>query len=350
MSSKGSRAEKGKKGTLSAGNNFEESYNNGQQRGYGVTVNVLGAKGGNGAARLNSKARAIMGINSSSISLEENNNTNGKKDTSLGDDGNACRTVELVNYLPVYNPNEGAGSRSTLGHSNGNRGMCQSMVTLDASQLVAVAMARVESASADVSGAAGASPADYEQVSSREKSVSIAETPSANSDGTVPDDTDIASGLANSGASVASAVEGGGHACTKYLPNHHRDQDQQSCPANLPSKQQLDSGLAEARHPKTCTTTCSSPSSATSSPAIIVTRPNCRPMKAITVESYQTTSSPASTSSVNYHSTSHQNAVRSVKTIKESMESKRERKAAKILAIITGKCTERRGRRKGYSL
>lgn len=62
--------------------------------------------------------------------------------------------------------------------------------------------------------------------------------------------------------------------------------------------------------------------------------------------SYHTTSSPASTSS-NYHlhqpnpssqsSQSHHNQSQPKKTIKESIESKRERKAAKILAIITGK-------------
>lgn len=307
MASKGSRAEKGKKGTLSKGsNNFEESYNNGGANG------ANGENGGS-AGRLNSKARAIMGINSSSISLEENNNTNANKKTN-NSDGNGCRTVELVNYLPVYNANEGpvkSATSSTLGHSNGSKGMCQSMVTLDASQLVAVAMARVESATGDVGAV---SQSDYQ--------CSIAETPSANSDGTLPDDTDIASGLVNAGAS--SAVEDGN---TKYLANNH----QRSVPTKLPCTQQYEG------RPKECTTTSSSPSSGTSSPAVVMTRPNCRPLKAITVESYQTTSSPVSTSSTNYHSTSHQNTVRSIKTIKESMESKRERKAAKILAIITGK-------------
>lgn len=321
MPSKCSRAEKGKKGALSTGsNNFED--NNGQQR-YGV--NVGGTNGGsteNGSGRLNSKARAIMGINNSSISLEENNNTNGKK--SIGADGNSCRTAELVNYLPVYNEGP-VKSSSTLGHNNGKREMCQSMVTLDASQLVAVAMARVESASPH----GAPSPLDYDQISSRDKNGSITETPSGNSDGTVPDDTEIVSRL-------VPPVEGA-DSCTKDIPNNHRNAYQQSFSTNLPSKQQLNSGVVKALETKECTITSSSPSSATSSPAIVMTRPNCRPMKAITVENYHTTSSPASTSSVNYHSTSHQNTVRSIKTIKESMESKRERKAAKILAIITGK-------------
>lgn len=356
---KGTRAEKGKKagaGALVAAakkNNYNNSANGGGNGGSG------GAGGGGGL--LNSKARAIMGINNSSISLEENNNNNSN---STG----GRRSHELVNYLAVYSPSGehqlvNTIASSTVGRSNGNgggsgvggvsRGMCQSMVTLDASQLVAVAMARVESATEGVSAAECCT---YDQMSSTEgeRNGSIAETPSANgSEGTVGDqDTDhahhnSASGLVEAVA-VAVATSTGADKGNNgnHLPNYQIHQQQHHPPAPLSvhsSSKQLNSSSGNKPRPSGMSTLSSGPSSATSSPAVTMTRLNHRPMHAITVDSYHTTSSPASTSS-NYHlhtsSTSHQNAVRATKAIKESIESKRERKAAKILAIITGKWTD----------
>ncbi|KAH9408698.1 receptor [Tyrophagus putrescentiae] len=356
---KGTRAEKGKKagaGALVAAakkNNYNNSANGG---GNGGSKGAGGGGSGGGGGLLNSKARAIMGINNSSISLEENNNNNSN---STG----GRRSHELVNYLAVYSPSGehqlvNTTASSTVGRSNGNgggggvggvsRGMCQSMVTLDASQLVAVAMARVESATEGVSATECCT---YDQMSSTEgeKNGSIAETPSANgSEGTVGDqDTDhahhnSASGLVEAVAAAVATSTGADKGNNgNHLPNYqiHQQQHHPPAPLSVHSSKQLNSSSGNKPRPSGMSTLSSGPSSATSSPAVTMTRLNHRPMHAITVDSYHTTSSPASTSS-NYHlhtsSTSHQNAVRATKAIKESIESKRERKAAKILAIITG--------------
>lgn len=239
-------------------------------------------------APIRNKAAVVMGLNSSSISLEENNNGAHKK----GANGS-----EMTNYLAVYSSDVPLEQGS-----NGNRGpsTCPSIVTLDASQLVAAAMARVEK--------------DDSQFDRQldEQNGRLIETPSGHSEEADLGHHNSASGLVGKETETSKTSSTGRDYC-----------QQRPCSSNLPSPQNSIPG----RLP-------SVPSTATSSPVGNVKR--LHQTQLITLESYNTTSSPPSQSTSSNYQTYTQNALK-LKTIKESNESKRERKAAKILAIITGK-------------
>lgn len=248
---------------------------------------VSATLGGN-VVPIRNKAAVVMGLNSSSISLEENNNSARKK----GANGN-----EMTSYLAVYSSDVPLEQGS-----NGNRGnsTCPSIVTLDASQLVAAAMARVEKDDSQFDRQLG------------EQNGKLIETPSGHSEKGDLGHHNSASGLVGKETETTKTSSAGRDYC-----------QQRPCSSNLPSPRNSIPG----RPP-------SVPSTATSSPVGNVKR--LHQTQLVTLESYNTTSSPASQSTSSNYQAYTQNALK-LKTIKESNESKRERKAAKILAIITGK-------------